>query len=423
MIIFTRIVAIPHLGSRIAELFVIKKDKGGQTDCANVRQRFVKPESLFSLFLEPSSDYRIAGYRCYYHEAGSKRSDYGNAALYERLVAWSSLSAMEKAIGSRQAPEISYENEVVTVWKLVVPLLPQHLKQKLENWASNDPQVAENFANYLKTGLLYASPVIVELYGWFVAFRRKHPDRRDVQGSYHRFVNFVMPAISNSLLLQYFIAALETFDALCGKIIDHGQSSWTALKRLTSPAWYACGENSEGRQRLILGFNTPFYPNVLVSTSVLQEGVNLHMQCYQIHHYGLAGSPGDNEQRVGRLDRLFGCVNQRLKTDSESDLKIFFPYLQSSVDEEQVASFIERKHRVEAQMDACLQASFDKSVQLTSTSDWQRFLSQPVHQGETQIVDPYPARFENNLLKEEYLPYSYVIEMEEEMGDTQKTAD
>jgi len=259
--------------------------------------------------------------------------------------------------------------------------------------------------------LLYASPVIVELYGWFVAFRRKHPDRRDVQVSYHRFVNFVMPAISNSLLLRYFIAALETFDALCGKIIDHGQSSWTALKRLTSPAWYACGENSEGRQRLILGFNTPFYPNVLVSTSVLQEGVNLHMQCYQIHHYGLAGSPGDNEQRVGRLDRLFGCVNERLKVGGETDLKIFYPYLQGSVDEEQVASFIERKHGVEAQMDVCLQANFDKTIHLSPTNDWQRFLSRPVHKEELLIIDPYPATFENSSMIKEYCPYLFVREV------------
>lgn len=387
-----------YLASHIAELFVVKKGEGGQTDCANVRLRFVKPESLFSLFLEPASDYRFEGYYKFYSMTGNRKADYGNAALFERISGWDSLVALKSAFGSNEAPSASYDSELKTAWCLVYPLLPEELRSKLDTWAQHDQEVAENFANYLKAGFLYASPVIVELYCWFVCFRRDYPER-DLQASYWRFVEWVTPKIPDSLLFKYFVAAMRTFESLCEKIVDHGlrewQRDWSSLKRLTSPAWYASGENSEGRQRLILGFNTPFYPNVLVSTSVLQEGVNLHLQCYQVHHYGLAGSPGDNEQRIGRLDRLFGCVNQRLNTAGEKDMKIFYPYLQRSVDEDQVASFIERKHQVEEQMDACLQIGFDKTVQLSRVDDWLQFLRKPQPRCDTSIKDPYPAKFKD----------------------------
>lgn len=400
-----------YLSSRIAELFVVKKELGGQTDCANVRLRFVKPESLFSLFLEPSSDYLDSGYRAFYPQEGSRRPDYGNAAMFTRISAWRSSVALKSALGSREPPSAKYDNELKTAWALVYPLLKSESRSKLDSWSKNDREVAENFANYLKAGMLYASPVIVELYCWFVQFRLKQKGRkeRDVQLAYRNFVKWVTPKLSGSLLLKYFESALNSFEALCGKIVDHGlrewQRDWTSLKRLTSPAWYASGENSEGRQRLILGFNTPFYPNVLVSTSVLQEGVNLHIQCYQVHHYGLAGSPGDNEQRVGRLDRLFGCVNRRLKSATDRDLQIHYPYLQSSIDEDQVGSFIERKHRVEEQMDACLQVGFDKSVHLSSVEDWTQFLRTPQKRDDAPVRDPYPATFSDSCAAS-YRPYA-----------------
>lgn len=397
-----------YLASHIAELFVVKKDAGGQTDCANVRLRFVKPESLFSLFLEPASDYRLGCYHKFYPMQGNRKADYGNAALFDRISGWDPNVALKTALGSNDAPTASYDSELSTAWCLVYPLLPEELRIKLDKWARDDHAVAENFSNYLKAGFLYASPVMVELYCWFVCFRQEHSER-DVQASYRRFIEWVTPKIPFSILFKYFVDALRTFESLCGKIVDHGlrewQRDWNSLKRLTSPAWYASGENSEGRQRLILGFNTPFYPNVLVSTSVLQEGVNLHIQCYQVHHYGLAGSPGDNEQRVGRLDRLFGCVNQRLNSKGEKDMRIFYPYLRRSVDEDQVASFIERKHRVEEQMDACLQIGFDKTVQLSQVDDWGQFLRKPQSRNATSVKDPYPATFEEGDWLPQYQPY------------------
>ena len=403
------------LASRIADLFVVKKGLGGQTDCANVRLRFSKPENVFSLFLEPASDYLEAGYTGYFAQGDAKKADYANAARYSRFQHWDNPAQFKAAMGGRTALDGMFDQPMFTVWSLLVPRLPVLLRQKLARWAESNKAVAENFGNYLKAGFLHASPVIVELYGWFVEFLRDERDR-DAQRRYRSFYARVEGRIEHSLMLRYFIAALETFDHLCGKIIDHGldrwDQEWRSLKGLTSPGWYACGENGNSRQRLILGFNSPFYPNILVSTSVLQEGVNLHMQCHQIHHYGLAGSPGDNEQRVGRIDRLFGCVNQRLKQAGNTDLSIHYPFLQRSVDEDQVASFVERKHRVEEQMDSCVQAPFDKEVQLSNTRRWKQFLRTPVRLEQGVIVDPYKASFAKDGLTSEYQPCTMHAERE-----------
>jgi hypothetical protein len=392
-----------YLASRVAQLFVVKRGKGGQTDCANVRLRFTKPESLFSLFLEPASDYLEGGYHYFYGDDQRSRVNYGHAALYERFSHWPSAGDRREAVGEADAPGTGYKETLHTVWPLLVKELPVHLQTRLYEWACERKSAAENFANYVRAGFMHASPVIVELYGWFVEFRRE-VKKTDVQDWYRGFYEFVKPNIKGSLMLRYFEAALENFEQLCGKIIDHSlddwRREWRSLKRLTSPAWYASGENNSARQRLILGFNSPFYPNVLVSTSVLQEGVNLHMSCHQVHHYGIAGSPGDNEQRVGRIDRLFGCVNKRIGNGGAGDLSVHYPYLKSSVDEDQVASFVERKHRVEERMDACLQAKFDSEYRPGATIDWSVFLKKPIpHTGE-DTTDPYPAKFDDAAMQD-----------------------
>ena len=51
-------------------------------------------------------------------------------------------------------------------------------------------------------------------------------------------------------------------------------------------------------------FNSPFWPNVLVTTSVGQEGIDLHPWCDALAHWDLATSPVALEQREGRITRF-----------------------------------------------------------------------------------------------------------------------
>jgi hypothetical protein len=395
-----------YLGSAIADLFVVKKGKDGRTDASNVSLRFRKPESAFAMLLEPSLDYTVGGYSTYYQytQGGRLRADYVTAARDARLRRHDRLARKLEA-SHREYEARSYEQPINTVWSLVYPELAKSQQDKLSAWAKNRPDVAENFANYIKTGFLFASPVMVELYAWFTEFNRSS-GIVGVQERYAGFMAFVAARIKDSLLLTYFKSALDTFEILCEKIIDHKlgewEKEWRALTSLQNPAWYASGE-SKNRQRLIMGFNSPFYPNVLIATSVFQEGVNLHLQCRKVHHYGIAGSPGDNEQRVGRVDRLFGKVNELLKVGGLAELEINYPFLKSSVDEDQVASFIARKFHVEEKMDSCIQESFNRSVELTR-ENWREFLRTPVKS--VVVQDPYPARFDSaSMPKTSYVPF------------------
>ncbi len=53
-------------------------------------------------------------------------------------------------------------------------------------------------------------------------------------------------------------------------------------------------------------FNSPFWPFVLCSTSVGQEGLDFHLYCHAVVHWNLPSNPVDLEQREGRVHRFKG---------------------------------------------------------------------------------------------------------------------
>lgn len=65
-------------------------------------------------------------------------------------------------------------------------------------------------------------------------------------------------------------------------------------------------------------FNGPFWPHILVTTSVGQEGLDFHPWCDTIAHWDLPGSPVDYEQREGRIQRYAGLSVRRGIAAAES---------------------------------------------------------------------------------------------------------
>lgn len=66
-------------------------------------------------------------------------------------------------------------------------------------------------------------------------------------------------------------------------------------------------EGGTSRKRAVQGaFNSPFWPFVLVSTSVGQEGLDFHPWCHAVTHWNLPSNPVDMEQREGRVHRYKG---------------------------------------------------------------------------------------------------------------------
>ena len=70
-------------------------------------------------------------------------------------------------------------------------------------------------------------------------------------------------------------------------------------------------------------FNSPFWPFVLATTSVGQEGLDFHLYCQDIVHWNLPSNPVDMEQREGRINRYDGlCIRRSIRRDYElQDLK------------------------------------------------------------------------------------------------------
>jgi hypothetical protein len=107
---------------------------------------------------------------------------------------------------------------------------------------------------------------------------------------------------------------------------------------------------SRGHKRPIQQFNTPGMPWVMVGTDAIREGVNLHLFCDRVMHYGLPWTPGDLEQRVGRVDRYFSKIERRLKTSIEPmpTLEMLYPHLRDTLERRQIDVVMERKRQSDA---------------------------------------------------------------------------
>jgi hypothetical protein len=60
------------------------------------------------------------------------------------------------------------------------------------------------------------------------------------------------------------------------------------------------------KEQLRDAFNSPFWPFVLATTSIGQEGLDFHLYCHSVVHWNLPSNPVDLEQREGRVHRYKG---------------------------------------------------------------------------------------------------------------------
>lgn len=88
------------------------------------------------------------------------------------------------------------------------------------------------------------------------------------------------------------------------------------------------GTRREDRERLIAVFNTPFAPDILVASSVMGEGIDLHHECRHVIHHDLDWNPSKLEQRTGRLDRI-GSYAENVG----ENIQVYEPYLAGTHDE------------------------------------------------------------------------------------------
>jgi hypothetical protein len=111
--------------------------------------------------------------------------------------------------------------------------------------------------------------------------------------------------------------------------VDEGSARLTFETRGLR-AWFAMRfgdeKDAEGRvsraDQVRKAFNSPFWPFVLATTSVGQEGLDFHTYCHAVTHWNLPANPVDMEQREGRVHRYKGhAVRRNISRRHAAELK------------------------------------------------------------------------------------------------------
>ena len=107
------------------------------------------------------------------------------------------------------------------------------------------------------------------------------------------------------------------------RVDDEDEDSDSQKSTITLPnVQVATGKTKrDARSRLMRAFNTPFFPDILVCSEVMGEGVDLQRFCRHVIHHDLAWNPSTIEQRTGRIDRL-GC-----KAEGRHSIAVYLPFL------------------------------------------------------------------------------------------------
>jgi hypothetical protein len=135
---------------------------------------------------------------------------------------------------------------------------------------------------------------------------------RDARGLTTASAERAIPAIAEAAVsaLQVRTASLTLdrfgIDVSAGEI-THGKHSMRSLFAMRFGT-DATENEKQVRRDTVVGeaFNSPFWPFVLATTSVGQEGLDFHWYCHAVVHWNLPSNPVDLEQREGRVHRFKG---------------------------------------------------------------------------------------------------------------------
>ena len=398
---------INNVFSKYYSLFTIKKeDKYKTTDCSNFRIRFLKELQLFSIFMHPGADYMGESYILKeYLLQGDKRNYAATVRKYrfnlldkEKKDYLSSFISFSDELPPKLAPAQTFPT-LLTIWiKTIQQSQDENLLIALNTYSKFTEIEKEAFSNYLTKGLLFSSSYLIVFYANFKSIINKQNAK--AESLYLAFCKIVEKEMMSKGLALLIAKAVNTFQIFYKKELNLTDDTllkekWAFLNN-TGPVYPVCAETNRGS--ILKAFNTPFYPNVLVATSVLQEGVNLHYHCNEIIHYGLAWTQGDNEQRVGRVDRLNGKMEKQLENSDNAILPIHYPYLKNTIDQDQTARFMVRKKEAEKLIDQFIQIEQSNEINYQVQIDentWKSSFNNPQNVA-YEHNDPFPVIYQKD---------------------------
>jgi ERCC4-related helicase len=180
-------------------------------------------------------------------------------------------------------------------------------------------------------------------------------DTRDLSGAslgekIDAFLRFIARRCSSRERLEYLDALNRMQPGIRGETHREKDDDLSLMKGATVMPNIRLANGlvkQETRQRLMLAFNTPFFPEVLVASSVLAEGVDLHLSCRHVIHHDLSWNPSTLEQRTGRVDR----IGAKAETVGQP-IEVFLPYVGGTQDEKQYRVVMDRERWFQVLMGA-----------------------------------------------------------------------
>lgn len=154
-----------------------------------------------------------------------------------------------------------------------------------------------------------------------------HLLKADVCGTSSNWAMDIASLIDNSLGLNTANYSVQSFNHFKNEINESDDTRF-GLRTHYAVAFVNTKNDSDGsvtrKDALRKTFNSPFWPFVLATTSIGQEGLDFHLYCRKIMHWNLPTNPIDLEQREGRINR-FKCLAIRQNVAKE-----YAPYVNPS---------------------------------------------------------------------------------------------
>jgi hypothetical protein len=179
------------------------------------------------------------------------------------------------------------------------------------------------------------------------ALRERDSSGLSLHDKLTNFIEFLAKRCEPELREEYLKAVREIATGVrYGREDAKGLASGPSSIRLPSVRRATGDDDRDSRRRTLLGFNTPFFPEILVASSVMAEGVDLHLECRHVIHHDLCWNPSTLEQRTGRIDRI-GAKAERAK----ESIQVYLPYVAETQDEKMYRVVRDRERWFHALMD------------------------------------------------------------------------
>ncbi|WP_022932108.1 DEAD/DEAH box helicase [Treponema bryantii] len=125
------------------------------------------------------------------------------------------------------------------------------------------------------------------------------------------FINNLHTSLIDSLRIHTARYSFDTHEDFKNRCLSKKSNKKVSKIRTHYAVSFTQGDGNETdtnrKESVRKAFNSPFWPFILISTSVGQEGLDFHNYCRKIVHWNLPGNPIDLEQREGRINR-YECL-------------------------------------------------------------------------------------------------------------------